>query len=236
MAELILDSPSDTLLEEILEIDLEGQWINLTTAVGQIKKNLLSYVNSGWLIKKIFHYRLWRSCAKTTHDFCDRYLGISLGYAKLLIKAAEVTIALAQAGFTTLPQCASQAAVLIPFNKVDRYGNSPLVTKWQEVLDYAKNTAQRITTNVVKTVVTPEEKQTVSKKFPKELWKQIEAAAAKAGKSPEQYLADLVEADQEQECAIGHIPLPRQQTWEQDLEALVQEYQATTPGDVGDTS
>lgn len=228
---------TETLLEEILEIDLEGQWINLTTAVGQIKKNLLSYVNSGWLIKKIFHYRLWRSCAKTTHDFCDRYLGISLGYAKLLIKAAEVTINLAQAGFTTLPQCASQAAVLIPFNKVDQYGDSPLAEKWQEVLDYAKQRQERITTNVVKAAITPEEKQTISKKFPKELWKQIEVAAAKVGKSPEQYLADLVEADQEEEEAIGPIPQPRHQAWEQDLETLVQEYQHPIPSNhFGDSS
>lgn len=235
MPELTIDT-TETLLEDILEIDLEGQWINLTTAVGQIKKNLLSYVNSGWLIKKIFHYRLWRTCAKTTHDFCDRYLGISLGYTKLLIKAAEVTINLAQAGFTTLPQCASQAAVLIPFNKVDQYGQSLLAEKWQEVLDYAKNTAQRITTNVVKTVVTPEEKQTISKKFPKELWTQIEAAAAKVGKSPEQYLADLVEADQEEEEAIDPIPLPRHQAWEQDLETLVQEYHSIPSNHFGDSS
>ena len=235
MPELTIDSSSETLLEEILEIDLEGQWLDITTSIGQIKKNLLSYVNSGWLIKKIFHYRLWRTCAKSTHDFCDRFLGISLGYAKLLIKAAEVTIALAQGGFTILPQCASQAAVLIPFNQIDKFGQSELAEKWQTVLDYAKDTAQRITTNVVKAAVTPEEKQTVSKKFPKQLWSQIEAAAAKAGKSPEQYLADLVEADQE-EGPIEPIPLPRRQTWEQDLEALVQEQQPTTTRGLGDTS
>lgn len=235
MTELTIDT-TETLLEEILEIDLEGQWLDITTAVGQIKKNLLSYVNSGWLIKRIFHYRLWRGLAKSTHDFCDRFLGISLGYAKLLIKAAEVTIALAQSGFTTLPQCASQAAVLIPFNTVDQYGDSPLAEKWQTVLDYAKNTAQRITTNVVKAAVTPEEKQTISKKFPKELWKQIEAAAARVGKSPEQYLADLVEADQEQEEAIEPIPLTRQQTWEQDLEQIVQEYHPIPSDRIGDTS
>lgn len=236
MPELTIDT-TETLLEEILEIDLEGQWLNLTTAVGQIKKNLLSYVNSGWLIKKIFHYRLWRTCAKSTHDFCDRYLGISLGYAKLLIKAAEVTIELAQCGFETLPQCASQAAVLIPFCKVDEYGNCSLAEKWQEVLDYAKHTQQRLTTNVVKAAITPEEKQTISKKFPKELWKQIEAAAAKVGKSPEQYLADLVEADQEEEEAIGPIPLPRHQAWEQDLESLIQEHQHPIPSNhFGDSS
>lgn len=236
MREPTIDNSSDTLLEEILEIDYEGHWLDITTAVAQIKKNLLSYVNSGWLIKKIFHYRLWRSCAKSTHDFCDRFLGISLGYAKLLIKAAEVTINLAKIGFTTLPQCASQAAVLIPFNQVDQYGDSPLAEKWQTVLDYAKASAQRITTNVVKAAVTPEEKQTVSKKFPKELWNQIEAAAAKAGKSPAQYLADLVAADQEQEESIAPIPLPHRQTWEQDLEALVQEQQPTTTRGFGDTS
>jgi uncharacterized protein YejL (UPF0352 family) len=236
MPELTLDSPSEALLEEILEIDLEGQWLNLTTAVGQIKKNLLSYVTTGWLIKKIFHYRLWRGLAKSTHDFCDRFLGISSGYAKLLIKAAEVTINLAKIGFTDLPQCASQATVLIPFNQVDQYGDSPLAEKWQTVLDYAKTTAQRITTNVVKTVITPEEKQTVSKKFPKALWNQIEAAATKAGKSPAQYLADLVEADQEQEEAIDPIPQPRRQAWEQDLEALVQEQQPAATRCFGDTS
>ena len=236
MTELTLDSPSDTLLEEILEIDLEGQWLNLTTAVGRIKRNLLSYVSTGWLIKKIFHFRLWRSCTKTLKDFCDRFLGISLGYAKLLIKAAEVTIALAQGGFEILPQCASQAAVLIPFHAVDEYGSSPLAEKWQEVLDYAKKTQQRITTAVVKSAVTPEEKQTVSRKFPKQLWSQIEAAAAKAGKSPEQYLADLVEADQEEGEAIEPIPLSHRQAWEQDLEVLVQEHQATATQAFGDTS
>jgi len=158
-------------------------------------------------------------------SFPDKYLGITVGYAKKIIQATEVWIELAKAEFEKLPANISQAMPLIKFNTgTDLEGNCQLYDKWQECINYAKSTNQKLTSKTIRKVVNNKETPKQITITDTELWSVIEREATKAGISKQDFLKEVI--DNYLNPPTPEPPNPeKHKKWEEDLETLVSEHE-----------
>lgn len=141
----------DDVLTYEKELEEEGNNISFKWADHEIKNHLLSYVRVGLVAYRVKLYRLYRHSQqkfKTFQEYCEKGLGKSSWVVNKLIKAANVTLELAKAGFTQLPQCEAQARPLTKFT------GDTLTQKWQEVID--STPPHRITATHVSAIVDDE--------------------------------------------------------------------------------
>jgi hypothetical protein len=126
------------------------------------------YIIGGLTLQKIFRYKLWEALGfESVKDFCWRTLGRSVHYCKKTIKAAQVALALVQAGFSSLPTCQSQAEEMIPLLNDELFpgqahtmmGNEEVVAAWSQVLDTAEKTNAPVTASLIRKIVKPEEEE-----------------------------------------------------------------------------
>lgn len=150
---------SNSIQDEILEYESNVICFDVDTDdlefdIREIQRQSYSYVFIGLRLKRLFLTKRYLQKFATVKDFCQQVLGRTLAYAKRLIKAAEVAVELARAGFTQLPLCEAQAR---PLTKLEVWSNalnpeeSPLCQKWQEII--ASANAQPITAELVKAAV-----------------------------------------------------------------------------------
>lgn len=179
----------DDLLTYAAELEAEGHYITFEWADSEIKNHFLSYVRVGLVAGRVKLYKLYRHTHPQVLSFahyCEICLGKSLWYVNRLIEAARVTLELARAGFTILPQCEAQARPLTKF-----FGDE-LISKWQEVLD--KIPSHRLTAAGIAAIVDGELKsQKRQVCIEGEIWSQLTEKAILTGMSPAQLLRKLVQ-------------------------------------------
>ena len=108
---------------------------DLADLTRDIKLSFLDYVRQGVMLAAIRRYRLYKDKFKDFKTYCEQGLGRQHFYCKQIIKAADICLRLIKAGFKILPNCVAQATTLGKYAAVDKYGDSPLENKWQEVVD-----------------------------------------------------------------------------------------------------
>ena len=171
------------------ELEEESNNISFKWAEEEIKNHLLSYVKVGLVAQKVRLYRLWRHAEenyKSFKEYCEKGLGKSYWAIKKIIEAARVTMELAQAGFTQLPQYEAQARPLTKFS------GETLIEKWNEVVKSAP--AHRITANHVSEIVDGEPQNPKKRiTLPQDTYKELVEKARCAGKKPEELLKELLE-------------------------------------------
>jgi hypothetical protein len=118
-----------------LEIMDEGKYADVDFLTKEIKRGFLDYVRQGIMLHTIRRFRLYKDKFKDFKTYCEQGLGRQHFYCKQIIKAADICLRLIKAGFKILPNCVAQATVLGKYAAVDKYGDSPLQSKWQEVVD-----------------------------------------------------------------------------------------------------
>jgi hypothetical protein len=123
------------LLDFESEIQDEGKFANLDLLTTEIKRGFLDYVRQGIMLHTIRRFRLYKDKFKDFKTYCEKGLGRQHFYCKQTIKAADICLRLIKAGFQILPNCVAQATTLGKYAAVDKYGDSPLQSKWQEVVD-----------------------------------------------------------------------------------------------------
>lgn len=116
-------------------IQNQSPFHNLDSLTGEIKRGFLDYVRQGIMLHAIRRYRLYKDKFKDFKTYCEQGLGRQHFYCKQIIKAASICLRLIKSGFQILPNCVAQAIPLLKFAAVDQYGDSPLESKWQEVVD-----------------------------------------------------------------------------------------------------
>jgi hypothetical protein len=116
-------------------IQIQSPFHNLDSLTGEIKRGFLDYVRQGIMLHTIRRYRLYKERFKDFKAYCEQGLGRQHFYCKQIIKAASICLRLIKSGFKILPNCVAQAIPLVKFAAVDAYGDSPLESKWQEVVD-----------------------------------------------------------------------------------------------------
>ena len=101
----------------------------------RIKRSFLDYVRQGIMLEAVCRYRLYKRSYRDFADYCKNALGRSPSYCKRIIQAAQICLQLIKSKFKILPTSVSQALPLLKFAKVDEYGESLLLDKWQTVID-----------------------------------------------------------------------------------------------------
>lgn len=184
---------------------------------------MFGYVKLGISLKAFAHHKKYQKECQTFKQYCDKYLGITIGYAQKIMQATEVWVELAKAEFEKLPANISQAMPLVKFNTgTDLEGNCQLYDKWQECINYATSTNQKLTSKTIRKVVNNKETPKQITITDTELWNVIEREAAKAGISKQDFLKGVI--DNYLNPPTPEPPNPeKQKTWEEDLEILVSE-------------
>lgn len=100
------------LLEYESEIAAEEKYLDYDWAHNEIVQHSMNWVRVGLVAHRMQYLKLWKGKFQSFADYCDRALGKDVWKIKDLIKAAEIVITLARAGFKILPSCQSQAMKL----------------------------------------------------------------------------------------------------------------------------
>jgi hypothetical protein len=123
------------ILDFEAEIMDEGKFADVAFLTKEIRRGFLDYVRQGIMLHTIRRYRLYKDKFKNFKTYCEQGLGRQHFYCKQIIKAADICLRLIKAGFEILPNCVAQAIPLLKYAAVDQYGESPLESKWHEVVD-----------------------------------------------------------------------------------------------------
>lgn len=178
-----LESIQDEILgydANILAYDDDSDDIDFD--IREIQRQTYGYVFIGLRLKRLFLTKRYLQKFSNVGEFCKQVLGRSLAYAKRLIKAAEVAVELARAGFSQLPLCEAQAR---PLYKLEMWPNalnpeeSPLCQKWAEILE---SSHEPITAEMVVSAVDgdkPQKKQTI--KTNPQTWEKLERMRLERG-------------------------------------------------------
>jgi hypothetical protein len=196
------------LLDFETEIMNEGKFANVDFLTKEIRRGFLDYVRQGIMLHTIRRYRLYKDKFKDFKTYCEQGLGRQLFYCKQIIKAADICLRLIKAGFKTLPNCVAQATTLGKYAAVDKYGDSPLQSKWQEVVD--KVPKERISAvTIAETIDENPEPRLQQVKIKKDTYALLAKKAAAAGLSFSQLLdriADEYKPHEDTEEPIAHTP------------------------------
>jgi len=129
------ESEYQPILDFESEIVDEGKFADVNFLTAEIKRGFLDYVRQGIMLHTIRRYRLYKDKFKDFKTYCEQELGRQHFYCKQIIKAAAICLQLIKFGFQTLPNCIAQATALQKYAVVDKYGDCPLESKWQEVVE-----------------------------------------------------------------------------------------------------
>jgi len=210
-------------VEDILnyaeDLDHEGgKHLTFDWADTEIRKGRLGFVRAGLVAQKVKYYKLYQKSQqklKDFRDYCESYLGKALWQINRLIEAARVTLELARAGFSILPQCEAQARPLAKFT------GEALQQKWLEVVQTVPS--QKITAAIVAEIVDGEQPGKKKQlKLDAEVYKKLVGRATLAGTTPEKLIEQMLNGYVEEEV----VPIGTEETTE------VEVVEDGTPGEV----
>ncbi|MEG4841274.1 hypothetical protein [Microcoleus sp. B9-D4] len=189
---------------------------DLSELTHKIKRGFLDYVRQGIMLDTIRRYRLYKDKFKDFKTYCEQGLGRQHFYCKQIIKAADICLRLIKAGFQILPNCVAQATTLGKYAAIDKYGDSPLESKWQEVVESVpKEKISAVT--IAETIDENPEPRLQQVRIKKDTYALLAKKAAAAGLSFQELLdriADEYKRQKEEEAEKEEeptIPTPEQQ-------------------------
>jgi hypothetical protein len=159
-----------------------------------------AYIRFGLLLEKIRNRSFWKYCRQkfsSFKNFCEQKLSIECWQATSYIEAARVAIHLAEAGFSQLPKNFSQAATLIKAYRahIGPYlERAELVRIWGGII--TSNPATKITAATIQKTIDPNWEDRQMAKASKPLLDRARRIAAGKGMSLDEYLGDLMDADE----------------------------------------
>ncbi|GGA56060.1 hypothetical protein [Okeania sp. KiyG1] len=201
-----------------------------------------SYVEEGMAYNIIKVYKLYEKLGfKDFKEYCLKRVKKTVWRVEHIIKAAQTTWNLLLNGFEELPSNVSQAYALYePTKKKDN--DYDIETAWQDILHRCEEENTAITAGLIEKTVSPEKKKRGSRvKLPEDVMAKLREEAEAKGQDPDDLAADIIkeyfavehDSGPDTETAAEPEPInnlkvpvsktPETKTWEEDLEALVQE-------------
>jgi hypothetical protein len=212
------------LLDFESEIQDEGKCANLDWLTSEIKRGFLDYVRQGIMLYTIRRFRLYKDKFKDFKTYCEQGLGRQHFYCKQIIQAADICLRLIKAGFQVLPNCVAQAITLGKYAAVDKYGDSPLQSKWQEVVDTVPK--ERISAvTIAETIDENPEPRLQQVRIKKDTYGLLVKKAAAAGLSFSELLDRIADEYNPQDTEEPTIHTPEQK---EVLDQLDAEFRETT--------
>ena len=210
-----------SLLDFETEIMDEGKFADVNFLTTEIKRGFLDYVRQGIMLHTIRRYRLYKAKFKDFKTYCEQGLGRQHFYCKQIIKAADICLRLIKAGFQILPNCVAQATTLGKYAAVDKYGDSPLQSKWQEVVDTVPK--ERISAvTIAETIDENPEPRLQQVRIKKDTYALLAKKAAAAGLSFSELLDRIADEYNPQDTEEPTIHTPEQQEILDQLDAEFQ--------------
>ena len=226
------ESEYQPLLDFESEIMDEGKFANVDVLTKEIRRGFLDYVRQGIMLHTIRRYRLYKDKFKDFKTYCEQGLGRQHFYCKQIIKAADICLRLIKAGFQILPNCVAQATTLGKHAVVDKYGDSPLQSKWQEVVDTVPK--GRISAATIAEIIDENPELRLQQvRIKKDTYALLAKKAAAAGLSFSELLdriADEYKPQEDTEEPTTHTP-----EQEEILDQLDAEFQQSGVGAIGKT-
>jgi hypothetical protein len=219
------------LLDFESEIQDEGKFANFDLLTIEIKRGFLDYVRQGLMLHTIRRFRLYKDKFKDFKTYCEKGLGRQHFYCNQIIKAADICLRLIKFGFKVLPNCVAQAIPLVKYAGVDKYGDSPLVSKWQEVVDTVPK--ERISAvTITETIDENPEPRLQQVRIKKDTYALLAKKAAAAGLSFSELLDRIADEYNPQDTEEPTIHTPEQ---EEILDQLDAEFQKDAVEAIGKT-
>ena len=210
------------LLDFESEIQDEGKFANLDLLTTEIKRGFLDYVRQGIMLHTIRRFRLYKDKFKDFKTYCEKGLGRQHFYCKQIIKAADICLRLIKSGFEILPNCVAQAIPLLKYAAVDQYGDSPLISKWQEVVHTVPK--ERISAvTIAETVDENPEPRLQQLRIKKDTYARLAKKAAEAGLSVSEFLDRMVDEYNPRDTEEPTTHTPEQQEILDQLDAEFQQ-------------
>lgn len=210
------------LLDFESEIQDEGKFADVDFLTKEIKRGFLDYVRQGIMLHTIRRFRLYKEKFKDFKTYCEKGLGRQHFYCKQIIKAADICLRLIKSGFEILPNCVAQAIPLLKYAAIDQYGDSPLVSKWQEVVDTVPK--ERISAvTITETVDENPEPRLQQVRIKKETYALLAKKAAAAGLSFSELLDRIADEYNPQDTEEPIIHTPEQEKILDQLDAEFQQ-------------
>ena len=209
------------LLDFESEIMDEGKYANVDFLTKEIKRGFLDYVRQGIMLHTIRRFRLYKEKFKDFKTYCEQGLGRQHFYCKQIIKAADICLRLIKAGFEILPNCVAQATTLVKYAAVDKYGDSPLQSKWQQVVDTVpKGRISAVT--IAETIDESPEPRLQQVRIKKDTYALLAKKAAAAGLSFSELLDRIADEYNPQDTEEPIIHTPEQEEILNQLDAEFQ--------------
>jgi hypothetical protein len=209
------------LLDFESEILDEGKFADVDFLTVEIKRGFLDYVRQGIMLHTIRRFRLYKDKFKDFKTYCEQGLGRQHFYCKQIIKATDICLRLIKSGFEILPNCVAQATALGKYAAVDKYGDSPLQSKWQEVVDTVpKEKISAVT--IAETIDENPEPRLQQVRIKKDTYALLAKKAAAAGLSFSELLDRIADEYNPQDTEEPTIHTPEQ---EEILDQLDAEFQ-----------
>jgi len=221
------------LLDFESEIQDEGKFADVDFLTKEIKRGFLDYVRQGIMLHTIRRFRLYKDKFKDFKTYCEKGLGRQHFYCKQIIKAADICLRLIKFGFKVLPNCVAQAIPLVKYAVIDQYGDSPLVSKWQEVVHTVPK--ERISAvTIAETIDENPEPRLQQVRIKKDTYALLAKKAAAAGLSFSELLDRIADEYNPQDTEEPTIHTPEQEKILDQLDAEFQ--QNATVEDRGETN
>jgi hypothetical protein len=227
--------PPETEFQPLLDFESEildeGKFADVESLTKEIKKGFLDYVRQGIMLQTIRRFRLYKDKFKDFKTYCEQGLGRQHFYCKQIIKAADICLRLIKSGFEILPNCVAQATTLGKYAAVDKYGDSPLQSKWQEVVDTVPK--ERISAvTIAETIDENPEPRLQQVRIKKDTYALLAKKAAAAGLSFSDLLDRIADEYNPQDTEEPTIHTPEQ---EEILDQLDAEFQKDVVEAIGKT-
>jgi hypothetical protein len=219
----VLPPSIEDLLTYSEELDYEGHNITWEWAINEIKNHMSGWVRVGLVAAKVRLYRLYKGVYATFQEFCQKRLKLPFWKINNLIKAAQVVMDLAQAGYEVLPTCEAQARPLV------RFIEDGLYEVWDKVL--RSFPPHQITAAAIESITDPDKPKKLTLRVNKNLGEKLQRKALDLGISVETLIEQMLdeedgepESEPDDEDAKNAIAL-EMEIWQEDLKALIAEYE-----------
>jgi len=219
----VLPPSIEDLLIYSEELDYEGHCITWEWAINEIKNHMSGWVRVGLVAAKVRLYRLYKGVHASFQEFCQKRLKLPFWKINNLIKAAQVVMELAQAGYEVLPTCEAQARPLVKF-----IGDG-LYEMWDKVLRAFP--PHQITAAAIESITDPDKPKKLTLRVNKKLGEKLQRKALDLGISVEQLIEEMLDEDEpepepdEDDDEAKKAIAKKIEIWQEDLKALIAEYE-----------
>ena len=206
------------------DLDYQGDHITYEWATNEMLGHQMNWVRVGLVAERVRRYRIYQPKFPTWNNYCKEVLGKKVYQMKKTIKASLAVMELIRHGFPIVPNCISQAQMLLDCCKKS---GMLLIDAWELVLEQLPAAHLITSNNIAEALGFAVD---YSEKIPKRYHKKIQELAKRDGvsitdKLDEWFEQDSIEPTEDDELDESEGELDEEeQLWHQEMQEMVREH------------